>query len=75
MIMIYYWDKKFKRLHVMLADIITILKKHWFDISSSKDAFLQDMSKMAAIALVSVINHYHINGLHIMEADIKFKKF
>ena len=28
-----------KRLHVMEADIIIILKKHLFDVSSSKDAF------------------------------------
>ena len=39
MIMIYYWDKKLKkRLHVLEADIIAI-KKHWFDVSGSKDAF------------------------------------
>ena len=25
--------------------------------------FLQDLFQMTAIALVSVINHYHINGL------------
>ena len=42
MIMIYYCDKKLKkRLHVLEADIITIKKKiHWFDVASSKDAFL-----------------------------------
>ena len=27
--------------------------------------FLQDMFQMTAIAFVSVINHYHINGLHL----------
>ena len=27
--------------------------------------FLQDMFQMTAIALISVINHYHINGLHL----------
>ena len=27
--------------------------------------FLQDMFQMTAVALVSVINHYHINGLHL----------
>ena len=27
--------------------------------------FLQDVFQMTAIALVSVINHYHINGLHL----------
>ena len=30
----------------------------------SKGAFLQDVFQMTAIALVSVINDYHINGLH-----------
>ena len=27
--------------------------------------FLQDMFQMSTIAFVSVINHYHINGLHL----------
>ena len=27
--------------------------------------FLQDVFQMTAIALVSVINPYHINGLHL----------
>ena len=27
--------------------------------------FLQDIFQMTAIALVSVINHYHINTLHL----------
>ena len=41
--MIYYRDKKLqKRLHVLEADIMTI-KKYWFDVSRSKDAFLQDV--------------------------------
>ena len=63
--MIYYWDKKFKkRMHVPEADIKTIKKKqHWFDLSGTKDAFLPNVSQMTAIALVSVINHDHINGL------------
>ena len=41
MIMVYYWNKKLKKkiLHVLKADIIAILKKHQFDVSSSKDAF------------------------------------
>ena len=60
-----YWDKKFrKRLLVLEADIITIKTKHWFDVSSSKDAFLQNMFQKTAFAFISVINHYHINGLH-----------
>ena len=68
MIMIYYWDKKLKkkRLHVLEADIITIENKHWFDVSSSKDAFfLQDVFQMTTIMLVSVIKHYHIYGLRV----------
>ena len=28
--------------------------------------FWQDMFQMTAITLVSVINHYHINGLHLL---------
>ena len=49
MIMIYYWDKKLKkRLHALGCDIIAI-KKHWFDVSSSKDAFLQNVFQMTAI--------------------------
>ena len=31
-------------------------QQHWFDVSRSNDAFLQDVFQMAAIALVSVIN-------------------
>ena len=27
--------------------------------------FLQEVLQMIAIAIVSVINHYHINGLHL----------
>ena len=27
--------------------------------------FLQDVFQMTTIALVSIINHYHINGLHL----------
>ena len=61
MIMIYYWDKKLKkRLHVLEADMIRFKKKqqHWFDVSSSKDTFLQDVFEMTAIALLSVIMSY-----------------
>ena len=63
--MIYYLDKKLfkKRLHVLEADIITIFKK--FDISSAKEEFLKDAFQMTAISLVSLINHYYINGLHL----------
>ena len=70
MIMIYYQDKKLKkRLYVLEVDIIT-MKKHWFDISSSKDVF-----QVTSIAPVWVINHYHINGLHFETPCIKNKAF
>ena len=61
MLMIYYWDKKFKaRLHVLEADIITIKKN--IDLMSLTKwiYFLLDVFQMTAIALVSVINHKHI---------------
>ena len=45
----------------MEADIIAI-KKYWFDISITKDVFLQDVFQMTAITLVSIINHYYIKG-------------
>ena len=62
MIMIYYWDKKLKkRLHVLEADILTIKKD--IDLLSlvQRMHFLLDVFQMIAIALVFVINHYHIN--------------
>ena len=68
MIMINYWDKKLtKRLHVLEADIITIKRKENIDLSSlaQRMYFLQDMFQMTAIVFVSVVNHYHINGLHL----------
>ena len=68
MIMIYYWDKKLKkRFHVLEAEIITIQKSNNIDLMSLDERmhFLQDVFLMATIALVSVINHYHINGLHL----------
>ena len=66
MITINYWDKKLKkRLLVLKADIITI--KEDIDMMSLalRVYFLQDVIQITAIALVSVINHYHINGLHL----------
>ena len=43
MIMIRYIDKKLKKgWDDQEANIITILKKHWFDVSSSKDAFFTE---------------------------------
>ena len=37
--------------------------------------FLQDMFQMTTIVLVSVINHYHNNGLHLFwDTLYKIKK-
>ena len=79
MIMIYYQDKKLEiRLRILEVDIKAI-KKHSFDVSGPNDAFLQDVSRMTAIGLVSVINHYHINGLHLFwdtgDSNSMFKGF
>ena len=71
MIMIYYWDKKLKkRLPVLEADIITITphqkkNKKNIDLMSlaQRIYFLPDGFQM--IAIVLVINHYYINGLHL----------
>ena len=66
-IMIYCWDKKLKKeLHVLEADII-IKKERSIDLMSLAERmhFLQVLLQMTTFALVSVINHYHINGLHL----------
>ena len=66
--MIYYYNKKLKkRLHVLKADIVTI-KKNNINLMSlaQRIHFLFDMFQMSVIALVPVINHYHINGLHLL---------
>ena len=74
MIMIYYWDKKLKkkkkkekeRLYFLEADISYKKKKTtliW--CLPQKMHFLQDVFQITTIVLVSVINHYHINGLHL----------
>ena len=58
MSMIYYWDKISKNeLNILEADIIAIKK-------NQRMYFLLDVFQMTAIALVSVINYYHINELH-----------
>ena len=64
MIMIYDWDKKLKKI-LYVPDAVMITKNHWLNVSSSKDAFLPDVFQMTAITLVSVINHFHINGLRL----------
>ena len=65
MIMIYYWNKKLKkRFHVLEADMITIKKNIDLMSIDQRMHFLQVVFQMTAIALVSVINHCHINGLH-----------
>ena len=52
-----------KKLHVLEGDIT--IKKVLILCLTQRIHFLQDMFQMTAIALVSVINHYHINGLHL----------
>ena len=72
-IMIYYWDKKLQKKKVACPGSWydnkqtnkQTNKKHWFDVSSSKDAFLQDVLQITAIVLVLVKNHYHIYGLNL----------
>ena len=54
MILIFYWDKKFKKeLHGLEADLIPI-REYRFDVSSLKDEFLLDLLLVTAITLVSV---------------------
>ena len=53
-----------KRLHLLEVDI-TIFKKIDLMSLAQRKHFLQDMFQMTTIVLVSVINHYHINGLHL----------
>ena len=67
MIMIFYWDKKLKkRLPVVEDDIITIKKNIDLMCLSQRVHFLQDMFQTKNIALVSVIKHYLIIGLHLL---------
>ena len=37
---------------------------------SQKTHFLQGMFQMTAIALITVINHYHINGVHLLRHPV-----
>ena len=52
-----------KRPHVLEGYIITI--KENIDLMSlaQRMHFLQDVFQITVIALVSVINHYHFNGM------------
>ena len=54
-----------KILYILEADILTIKKNLDLKSLAQMMYFLQDVFQMSAIALVSVINHYHINGLHL----------
>ena len=54
-----------KRLPVLEVDIITIKKNINLMSLVQRMYFLQDMFQMRDIVLVSVINHYHSNGLHL----------
>ena len=80
MIMFYYWDTKFKRrLHVLEADIIPIKKNINLMSLAQRIRFLLDVLQVAAIALVSVINHRNSDGLHLfwdaIYNDKKMKNF
>ena len=46
--------------------ILLQLKKPLFEVYGSKDTFLQDVFQITAVALVSEIKHYHINGLNLI---------
>ena len=63
--MIYYRDKKLKkRLYVLEDNIIPIKENIDLMSQAQRRQFLLDVFKITSIALDSVINHYHINGLH-----------
>ena len=65
MIMIYCWDKNLKKIACPGSWSNNSYEKHWYDVVSSKDEFLQDVYQMTTIVLLSEINHYHINKLHL----------
>ena len=78
MIRIYYWDKtppqkKKKKNHVLEADIITIKKNIDLMSLAQRKIFLLDLFQMTTIVLVSVINHYLVNGLRLFW-DTPYKK-
>ena len=49
----------------MEADIITAKKNIDLMSLAQRRHFLRDVFQMAAIAVVSVITHYHINELYL----------
>ena len=50
------------------------LKKYWFDVFSSRDAFfLLGVFQITAIAPVLVIDHYNINELHLFWGSLLAK--
>ena len=55
--MIYYWEKKLKKYIVCSGSWYNNLKKkHWFDVSCSKDAFFwQDVFQMTCLSNKSLI--------------------
>ena len=52
-------------MQVLDADTIVIEKEHWFDVSSSKDAFFTGRGPNDRHCAFSVINHNHIDGIHL----------
>ena len=66
MMIIYYWDMKLTK--------NVACPESWYDNNlktiglmslAQRMDFLQDMFQMITISLISVINHYYINGLHL----------
>ena len=64
--MIYYRVKKLKkRLHVLEADIVIIKRNIDLMFLAQRMHFWLDVFQITAVVVVSVINHYHINRLHL----------
>ena len=64
--MISYRDKKLKQnLHVLEADLITIKKSIDSMSLAQRMHFVLDMFQMIAIALFSIMNHFHVDWLHL----------
>ena len=73
MIMIYYWDRKLK-MFACPGGLYNYNKK--IDVMSLNQGmhFLYDVFQMTTVVLASVMNHYHINGLHQQGPDNIFRE-
>ena len=65
--MIYYWDKKLTKKNIKCPGswYNNNLKNINLMFLAEMMHFLQDMFQITTIAPISVIYHYHINGLHL----------